>query len=127
VSWAEKIEKSVPFPPDLYKMKIDGAGWDRTKSGKDRLTVRFLCLAGRKEGQFFNWQLVESTTPGGIAFFLQRLSWVGVTADWLKSKEPTNEEIADFIKSSGDDYMVTVELGEFNGQPQAEVAKVARA
>lgn len=126
-TWADKINKSIPFPPDLYKMQIDGAGWDKTSTGKDRLTVRFLCLTGAGQGKFLKLKLIESDTPEGLAFFFDRLASLGVTADYLREHEPSQQEIADFIKASGGEWMVTTEMGEFLGRTQVEVVKVERA
>lgn len=130
IDWNAAIttaKTAVDWPADTYKMSIDGASWDKTKTGKDRLKIRMICAAGPKTGKFLFWDLVMTPdNPKAIKFFIDRLASVGVSAEYLAAA-PSQEQIVDFIRSSGDDFMVTVEVGEFNGQPTTEVRKVVRA
>jgi hypothetical protein len=135
---------AIDWPADTYKMSIDGASWDKTKTGKDRLKIRMLCKVGPKTGKFLFWDLV--LTPDNakaLKFFLDRLNTLGVSADKLSAWQEESLKlyngdkddaalevqklIAAHIRASGDDWMVTVEVGDFNGQPQTEVRKVVRA
>lgn len=130
------------WPADTYVMRIDGASWDTTKTGKDRLKIRLQGAQGPKQGQYLFWDLVftppiDPSAPGfedlsdedlernakAVAFFLDRLASVGVSTEFLATG-PSQDAIANLIRNTGATFQVTTKVGFFNDQPKTEIKSV---
>lgn len=117
INWSDAVDTAAAapktpsgpyFPAGAYKMIIDGAGWDYTTTGKDRLNVRFMCTEGEKRGKYISWGLVYSPdNPKAVAFFLDKLATLGITGEYLRSN-PSSAEIAKKVALSTDTFKVSI-------------------